>query len=341
MISAVNELPFVSNLTISRDVARGRSGAGSVRGARFFRRRRFATAASRLRLLVTAVVACALLAACGDSNKDLVNQQYTRVQGQVSTLRGYISGGRIRNANLIRHYAKIVAEDRPELKDLTGELAKEGTTGGLAYSSLVNRLKKIKRDPANDKEAGAAAEDLLRIEAAADWSVFNDSLADVVNVLADLSNGKLARLHIPKSEAKPKEGAGSYLVGNPRYGQWRNNSSGQSFWAWYGQYALFRSVFFGPSAYSYGRWYGGRSWSYYGDVGRHYYGTRGDSARWNRASTTYRNTTPRKSYGSVRSQRRLSTYGRAGTRTQGSALRRASTYASSSRSGSSRGSRGK
>ena len=281
-----------------------------------------------------------LLSACGESPQELVEQQYHRVAQQVTTLGRYIAEGRIRNANLIKRYGRFVARERTDLKDLTDELAKEGTTRGLAYTSLTSRLAKVNRKPKDEKEADAALEELIRIEAASDWSVYNDSLIDVVNVLADLSNGKLARLHIPKNEAKPKEGAGSYLVGNPRYGEWRRDSSGQSFWAWYGQYALFRSLFFGPSVYYYGSWYPGRTWSYYGDVGRHYYGTRSDTSRWNQARTTYRDTTPRKSYGNLRSQRRLSTYGRTGTRTSGSALKRASAYSSSSRS-SSRGSRGK
>jgi hypothetical protein len=35
---------------------------------------------------------------------------------------------------------------------------------------------------------------------------------------------------------------GYQYVGNPRYGQWRNDSSGNSFWEFYGKYALFRDV---------------------------------------------------------------------------------------------------
>ena len=39
---------------------------------------------------------------------------------------------------------------------------------------------------------------------------------------------------------------GYEYVGNTRYGEWRTDSSGQSFWAWYGQYALI-SHLLGPS----------------------------------------------------------------------------------------------
>ena len=177
---------------------------------------------------------------------------------------------------------------------------------------------------------------LQRIEAAADFVVFNDSLIDVINVLADLSNGKLPRMKISQTEGKSAQGAGSHLVGNPRYGNWRRNSSGQSFWVFYGQYAMMRSLFFRPGPYYYSSWYRGRGWSYYGDVGRNYYGGRADASRWSQARKTYPNTRPRRTYGGLRSQRRLSTYGQTTSRAPGGALKRASSYTSSAR-GTSRG----
>ncbi len=300
-----------------------------------------ATVAFVLRVVVL-FAAATVLAGCGENYPELAKLQAERVTIVVRNLGSEIAARRIRNANLIEQYAQAVARDRPELSELTAELAKEGTTEGLAYKSLLRRLSAVNLDPKDEKEAEISLDELSRIEAAADPEVFNDSLIDVVNVLADLSNGKLARLYVPDSEPKPKEGPGSYLVGNPRYGEWRRDSSGNSFWAFYGQYALMRDLFFFPRRYSYGDWYTRRGWSYYGDVGRQYYGTRADSARWDRAAKTYRNVKPRKSYGPVRSERRLSTYGRAGARGRGSAVRRASTYASSVRgSAASRGFRGK
>lgn len=288
------------------------------------------SAAHVLKLCIV-LAAVMFVAACGENYPELVNQQHQRVRAQVEQLGGYLSSGRIRNARLVISYSRYVARNRPDVEEIAKELGREGTTKGLAYQSLLDRLGKVNRRPKDEKEADASLDELLRIEAASDWSVFNDSLIDVVNVLADLSEGKLAKLHVPKSEAAPERGAGSRLVGNPRYGQWRTNSSGQSFWVWYGQYALFRDVFF-PRTYYYHDWYPRRSWSYYGDVGRNYYGTRGDTSRWQKASRTYRSP-PRKSYGPLRSQRRLSTYGRTGSRASGSALKRASSYASSSRGG--------
>ena len=272
------------------------------------------------------VTVAALLTACGENFPEMVGQRQAQVAAQVKQLGISLDAGRLRNANIIKQYAILVERERPDVLKLTRELAREGTTSGLAYGSLKQRLEKANRSP----------RDLQRVAAAADVVVFNDSLIDVVNVLADLSNGKLPRMQVSRSDPKSAKGAGSHLVGNPRYGQWRQNSSGQSFWAFYGQYALMRSLFFSPRPYYYSSWYPNRGWSYYGNVGRNYYGSRADSSRWNQARKTYPNARPRRTYGAVRSQRRLSTYGQSATRRPGGALKRASSYSSSAR-GTSRG----
>ena len=290
----------------------------------------------RLPFAFVLISVAGLLAACGDNFPEMVGQRHAQVAAQVKQLGVYLDAGRVRNANFIKQYAILVERERPDVRKLTRELAREGTTGGLAYVSLTQRLEKVNRAPQDEKQAGVAFEDLQRVEAAADVVVFNDSLIDVINVLADLSNGKLPRMQASPTEPKSAQGAGSHMVGNPRYGQWQRNSSGQSFWAFYGQYALMRSLFFSPRPYYYSNWYSNRGWSYYGNVGRHYYGSRSDSARWSQARKTYPNTRPRRTYGSLRSQRRLSTYGQSATRRPGSALKRASSYSSSAR-GTSRG----
>jgi hypothetical protein len=286
-------------------------------------------------VLVTVAV---VLAGCGDNFPEMVGQRQAQVAAQVKQLGISLDAGRLRNANIIKQYAILVERERPDVLKLTRELAREGTTSGLAYGSLKQRLEKVNRSPRDEKQAGAAFEDLQRVAAAADVVVFNDSLIDVVNVLADLSNGKLPRMQVSQSEPKSAQGAGSHLVGNPRYGRWQRNSSGQSFWAFYGQYALMRSLFFSPRPYYYSSWYPNRGWSYYGNVGRNYYGSRADSSRWNQARKTYPNARPRRTYGALRSERRLSTYGQSATRRPGSSLKRASTYSSSAR-GTSRTSR--
>ncbi|MBO6227354.1 MAG: hypothetical protein J6N68_06790, partial [Shewanella sp.] len=50
---------------------------------------------------------------------------------------------------------------------------------------------------------------------------------------------------------------------------WQTDSSGTSFWAWYGMYSMFSNVFNRPISYD--RWSGNRGYSYYNDVGRYRY----------------------------------------------------------------------
>lgn len=45
---------------------------------------------------------------------------------------------------------------------------------------------------------------------------------------------------------------GMDMVGDDRYGEWREDSSGNTFWHWYGQYMFF-STLFGPDPYYYSR----------------------------------------------------------------------------------------
>ncbi|HEX7049794.1 MAG TPA: hypothetical protein VF188_06230 [Longimicrobiales bacterium] len=90
---------------------------------------------------------------------------------------------------------------------------------------------------------------------------------------------------------------GMAFVGNPRYGEWRKERDGRSFWHWYGQYVFLSRLFGGAGyRYAYDDWVG---WSrdyrgrrpYYGpDADRPIYGTWGSrttSAGGRFARTTF------------------------------------------------------
>ncbi|PIE71220.1 MAG: hypothetical protein CSA22_04115 [Deltaproteobacteria bacterium] len=49
----------------------------------------------------------------------------------------------------------------------------------------------------------------------------------------------------PEKEITEATPPGYAYVGNPRYGEWRQNSSGQTFWEFYGKYALISNLFGG------------------------------------------------------------------------------------------------
>ena len=89
---------------------------------------------------------------------------------------------------------------------------------------------------------------------------------------------------------------GMAYVGNDKYGEWKKDDSGNSFWSWYGKYALFSHLFFFPPSYfGYGGW---NSWNngyrnqqpYFGKTqnGAQQYGTRGSFVK---QSPTYQSST--------------------------------------------------
>nr|WP_320190009.1 hypothetical protein [uncultured Desulfobacter sp.] len=126
-----------------------------------------------------------------------------------------------------------------------------------------------------------------------DWEPVNASFYE-----QNLDNLGMAILSKPYGEFEPDSHAappGMAYVGNPRYGEWKKDTHGNSFWSWYGRYAFFSNLFFYPSHYySYGSW---NRWntdyryrkSYYGQTGTGYtFGSRGSRMK---DSPRYQNST--------------------------------------------------
>ena len=115
----------------------------------------------------------------------------------------------------------------------------------------------------------------------------------------NINNLGMAILSKPYGEFEPDTMAappGMAYVGNPQYGEWKKDDSGNSFWSWYGRYAFFSNLFFFPPSYyyygSWNRWRTGYRYQkpYYGrtDSGQYTYGTRGTTVK---GSPRYQNTT--------------------------------------------------
>ncbi|NWH03438.1 hypothetical protein [Desulfobacter latus] len=85
------------------------------------------------------------------------------------------------------------------------------------------------------------------------WEVVNASFYE-----QNLENLGMAILSKPYGEFEPDFQAappGMAYVGNPEYGEWKQDESGNRFWSWYGKYAFFSHLFFfPPHYYSYGSW---------------------------------------------------------------------------------------
>jgi len=125
------------------------------------------------------------------------------------------------------------------------------------------------------------------------WELVNASFYE-----QNLDNLGMAILSKPYGEFEPDPQAappGMAYVGNPKYGEWKKDESGSSFWSWYGKYAFFSNLFFFPSHhYSYGSW---NRWNtgyrhqkpYYGQTSTGYtFGSRGSRMK---QSPRYQNST--------------------------------------------------
>lgn len=232
----------------------------------------------RIILGSTVVGSVLVLSGCGSSGSAQVEGELLSTENRMRQLEESINNRTLRNAGIINQYADVLKAKRPELSSLLNQLKKESTTESPIFQSLKSRLQAVKDgsekfDSWTDKVA-----ELQAIQSGAESSVYNDALSDTVNVIADMSDGELARVNAVSQESEQKLnnsqkfGAGSQYVGNPHYGSWSHGSGG-SFWAWYGQYAFFSSMF-GRDRYYYHDWSRGRGYSYYHDVGRNSYTSR-------------------------------------------------------------------
>ncbi|MCS5584010.1 MAG: hypothetical protein NZ777_10900 [Pseudomonadales bacterium] len=219
------------------------------------------------------------LSGCGTAEQEL-HERSTSAKFKVDLLISNIEqGSRITNVRLLREYADVVKHDSPELTGIAEALAADGTVEGPIVRGLQERLEvannQIGEAILDDAVVANLLEEFDRIKIASEPERFGMMLTDPINVLADMSNGTLARVESMSKKATQLAnqstdlGAGSQLIGNPNYGQWRQDQYGTSFWGWYGRYAFFSAMFYRPIGYGY--WAGQRPYSYYSDYGRSYY----------------------------------------------------------------------
>ena len=89
--------------------------------------------------------------------------------------------------------------------------------------------------PAKDTTGGKIVRDSLSSWVAVSEETFNKNLDNMgMELLSKNDDGKVSKIPSPA-------GYNNY-VGNKSYGSWQTNSSGNSFWAFYGQYAFMSSM---------------------------------------------------------------------------------------------------
>jgi hypothetical protein len=237
---------------------------------------------NKLKLTYAGMLMLFLLMGCTsqqEKREKRLNEYARTTERNLNRLEDHIKTGNISNSFILSKYASEVKQQRPELSDLIDEIAKDSTSKGPIFQGLKLRLTDAISDiliasQGNDERFREVNNEFVAINSATKSHLYGQMLADPINVLADLSNGVLPRVEALSKNAEEKidgvsdSGAGTQLVGNPHYGSWQNGSGG-SFWAWYGKYALFSSLF-NRSIY-YDRWSNRRGYSYYHDYGRSTY----------------------------------------------------------------------
>lgn len=289
--------------------------------------------------VLTVLLILGILSGCGNRFEEQLRDTHQQVKTNVDHLKTQLDNKQLTNALLIKKYANKIIEQKPDYADVANLMAKEATSKSEAYMSLNKRLANVNLSPTDTDSANYNLQELQLINSAADAYEFNNGLADVVNTLASLSDGSLPVIDVPASQQTAAKQSNA-LVGNPAYGNWKQDSSGRSFWEWYGMYSLFSNVLGGRSYYD--SWSSRPNYSYYGQYGRNRSGSSADVNRnYNlsqRHPTKYNkpSTASKSRYASSAS--RSSSYGGSSTsrsKASGSkTAKRTSSYGSSSRSSS-------
>ncbi|WP_375560839.1 hypothetical protein ACE193_24605 [Bernardetia sp. OM2101] len=165
----------------------------------------------KIQYLQTILIACAVvfsaafLTSCGSSEKVVKDpvDNYTRDLGKYKT------------------YSVILHDMDLEENTFSSDIHKH------QYKFIL---------PAKDTTGGKIVRDSLSSWVTVSEETFNKNLDNMgMELLSKNEDGKVSKIPSPA-------GYNNY-VGNKRYGSWQTNSSGNSFWAFYGQYAFMSSMF--------------------------------------------------------------------------------------------------
>jgi hypothetical protein len=220
---------------------------------------------------------CSVILMQGCESKEERAQQtlnYTLQEASqaINVLGTALDTNKIRNASMLREYSRYLSQQNPELSEVAQLVVLDAGKSGPLYQNLLSRYQTL-QSPSSQMAVNQRIEQALLLKEAASPALFNDALTDPINVLADMSNGSLARVGAISQSAEQaanrgQEEVGNQLVGNANYGQWQTQSNGTSFWMWYGMYRMFGDI---VGDVSYGRWSKHRRYSYYNDYGRKRY----------------------------------------------------------------------
>jgi len=194
------------------------------------------------------------------------------------------------------------AAENPEdkaVKDMVEQFKLDSSENGVIfagykkeYNDLLAKdiLKKVKNNTftgENLNELRFISNEVDRLTAVIVPKRFDEKFVDYINIIASLSP-TIDPVVIAKEDLSSTAAVGSQLVGNPQYGQWEQNSSGDMFWKFYVAYKFLDFLedrshggynrgydrydsYRGSGDYKsssrkrYDSWNNNRNWSYYND----------------------------------------------------------------------------
>ena len=123
-----------------------------------------------------------------------VASQISTTEQTVADLGQALSQQQLHNAQLLRAYSDALQEQQPKLAEIARIIGQDSSTQGPLYQGLITRLADVKTAPVTLESSAAIFNELAALQQAARPSIFNDALTDPINVLADMSQGQLARV---------------------------------------------------------------------------------------------------------------------------------------------------
>lgn len=180
---------------------------------------------------------------------------------QLAQLTQSIQNHQLHYGAILQSYATLLALQKPEIRPLIQQLSMLLTPESPALLKLRQQL----AEASTLYESGIQAEEikaftlLEEVRKQSQLDYYDRTLIDVINVLADLSEGTLTRIQPQEAVISSQEFSAAQLVGNPLYGTWKEHN-GTSLWEWYATYAMLGSLL-GTSSIEYKEWLQKRPWS--------------------------------------------------------------------------------
>ena len=113
------------------------------------------------------------------------------IERQIDTLNKKLDKRELRNAIILDTYIKKTYDIKPELKELLDNLKTEIEPNNSRIKDYKDRLNVVKNNPKSLGRKEDVLSELTSLSSATNHEIYNDSLIDLINTTADLSDGKL------------------------------------------------------------------------------------------------------------------------------------------------------